>query len=70
MAWISSSTPSELLDLLQQLFKVGDRVRCVVVNIDKSSRRLSLSTAVLEENKGDMLVNKVAFLPKSHPSDG
>ena len=70
VAWISSRTPSELLDLLQQLFNVGDRVRCVVVNIDKSSRRLSLSTAVLEENKGDMLVNKVTFLRDRHPSDG
>ena len=63
IAYISSSTPSVLLGLLQHLFKVGDRVRCVVVNIDKSGRRLSLSTAVLEENKGDMLVNKVAFPP-------
>ena len=70
VAWISSSTASELLALLQHLFNVGERVRCVVVNIDKSSRRLSLSTAVLEENKGDMLVDKVASLLESHPGDG
>ena len=46
---------------LQDVFEEGERVRCLITNVDQESQRISLSTADLEETTGDMLMDKVRF---------
>ena len=48
--WWPGESPLEVLPL-------GARVRALVVGMDQGGRRLSLSTAEIEENDGDMLVD-------------
>ena len=43
----------------QDVFEVGDRVRCVVMGIEDDYDRISLSTAELEAARGDMLKDPV-----------
>ena len=40
-----------------EVLPLGARVRALVVGMDQGGRRLSLSTAEIEENDGDMLVD-------------
>lgn len=47
--------------MLQDVFEEGERVRCLIINVDQESQRISLSTADLEETTGDMLMDKVRF---------
>ena len=49
------------LHALQDVFEEGERVRCLIINVDQESQRISLSTADLEETTGDMLMDKVRF---------
>ena len=43
----------------QEIFHLGERVRCLVMGMDDNFTRISLSTAELEEQNGDMLFDKV-----------
>lgn len=44
---------------LQDVFQIGERVRCLVMGMDDNFTRISLSTAELEENEGDIMFEKV-----------
>lgn len=44
---------------LQQIFKVGDAIRALIIGMDSNYGRISLSTAELEVNDGDMMVDPV-----------
>ena len=55
---------SRLVLILQEVFHVGERVRCLVMGMDDNFTRISLSTAELEEQNGDMMFRKVC---KTHP---
>ena len=44
---------------MQDVFKVGEKVRAVILGMDDDFTRISLSTAELEENDGDMVEDKV-----------
>lgn len=50
---------SRFLIVLQEVFHVGERVRCLVMGMDDNFTRISLSTAELEEQNGDMMFRKV-----------
>lgn len=43
------------VDSLPNLFQVGQAIKAVVVNVDETNRRISLSTKVLEKFPGEML---------------
>lgn len=45
--------------LLQDVFKIGDRVRSVILSLGEDWSRLSLSTGELEATAGDMLTDPV-----------
>lgn len=45
--------------MLQEIFHLGERVRCLVMGMDDNFTRISLSTAELEQQNGDMLFDKV-----------
>lgn len=51
---ISQATVNDIRDV----FKVNDRVCAVVISMEEDFKRVSLSTADLEESAGDMLVDK------------
>lgn len=44
---------------MQDVFTIGERVRCLVMGMDDNFTRISLSTAELEENEGDIMFEKV-----------
>ena len=44
---------------LQDVFQIGERVRCLVMGMDDNFTRISLSTAELEESEGDIMFEKV-----------
>lgn len=44
---------------VQDVFQVGDRVRCLLLELEEDYARISLSTAELEANNGDMMVDPV-----------
>lgn len=46
---------------LQDVFRIGDKVRAVILGMDEDFTRISLSTAELEETDGDMVEKKVCF---------
>ena len=46
----------------QEIFHLGERVRCLVMGMDDNFTRISLSTAELEEQNGDMLFDKVRHI--------
>lgn len=48
---------------LQDVFQIGERVRCLVMGMDDNFTRISLSTAELEENEGDIMFEKVLSAP-------
>ena len=43
----------------------GDRIKAVVLGMDDDYRRISLSTAELEPEDGDMITNKVCVVAKA-----
>lgn len=47
---------------LQDVFRLGERVRCLVMGMDDNFTRISLSTAELEERDGDIMFDKVGCL--------
>ena len=49
----------QALHALQDVFEEGERVRCLIINVDQEGQRVSLSAADLEETTGDMLMDKV-----------
>lgn len=44
--------------LFQDIFEVGDRVCAVIISMEDNFQRVSVSTADLEENPGDMMLDK------------
>ena len=48
---------------MQDVFQVGERVRCLVMGMDDNFTRISLSTAEIEENEGDIMFEKVCSRP-------
>lgn len=44
---------------VQDVFQIGERVRCLVMGMDDNFTRISLSTAEIEENEGDIMFEKV-----------
>ena len=46
----------------QDLFAIGERVCAIVVGMNPDCTRISVSTAELEPNDGDMLKDKVCLL--------
>lgn len=48
---------------MQDVFRVGDRIRALVIGMDSNYCRISLSTAELEVQDGDMLVDPVPDAP-------
>lgn len=44
---------------VQDVFQVGDRVRCLLLELEEDYARISLSTAELEAHNGDMMVDPV-----------
>ena len=47
---------------MQDVFQVGERVRCLVMGMDENFTRISLSTAELEVNEGDIMFDKACVL--------
>ena len=47
---------------VQDVFKVGERVRCLIMGMDDNFTRISLSTAELEESEGDIMFDKVCLI--------
>ena len=45
--------------MLQDVFQIGERVRCLVMGMDENFTRISLSTAELEVREGDIMYDKV-----------
>ncbi len=45
--------------VLQDVFQIGERVRCLVMGMDENFTRISLSTAELEVREGDIMYDKV-----------
>ena len=43
----------------QEIFAEGDRVRCMLLGMDEGFSRISLSTADMERQPGDMLFDRV-----------
>lgn len=43
------------IDDLEKVFKIGDRVKCMIIDHDKVNGRIALSTKSLEPEPGDML---------------
>ena len=46
----------------QDLFAIGERVCAIVVGMNPDCTRISVSTAELEPNDGDMLKDKVCLV--------
>ena len=55
----SYSTCDSYARALQDIFQEGERVRCMLLGMDEGFSRISLSTADLERQPGDMLFDKV-----------
>ena len=47
------------LSLPQDVLEVGDKIKAVILGMDSDFSRISLSTADLEANHGDMITDKV-----------
>ena len=45
--------------VLQLVFQQGDRVRGLIIGMERGFQRISFSTAELEENDGDMVEDPV-----------
>ena len=58
MAQLQSSGTTKVRGV-QDVFTIGERVRCLVMGMDDNFTRISLSTAELEENEGDIMFEKV-----------
>lgn len=54
---------------IQDVFKIGDKVRAVILGMDEDFTRISLSTAELEEKDGDMVENKVTLWSSATSAD-
>lgn len=69
---------SMLMTCLQDVLAVGDKIKAVILGMDDDFSRISLSTADLEEEAGDMTRDKVRFqglglrssLPKTRCAPG
>ncbi|KAL3141011.1 hypothetical protein ABBQ32_005525 [Trebouxia sp. C0010 RCD-2024] len=46
------------VESVDDVFTIGERVRCLVMGMDDNFTRISLSTAELEENEGDIMFEK------------
>lgn len=46
------------VESVADVFQLGERVRCLVMGMDDNFTRISLSTAELEENEGDIMFDK------------
>ncbi|GMH40203.1 hypothetical protein BSKO_08107 [Bryopsis sp. KO-2023] len=53
-----SNISQAIVNDIQDVFQEGDRVCAVVISMEEDFKRVSLSTADLEESAGDMLVDK------------
>ena len=59
---IARTNDRSSMSCVQTVFAEGDEVYAIVVDIDSNRRRIALSTADLEEERGEMLYNKERVL--------
>lgn len=52
-----SDVSQQSIEDLNKIFNVGDLIRAVIIHIDRQKQRVSLSTSVLEEMPGDMIID-------------
>jgi hypothetical protein len=50
---------------IEDLFSQGERIRAVIMEIDEWKGRIALSTAVLENHRGEMLENKTTVMTEA-----
>jgi small subunit ribosomal protein S1 len=50
---------------IEDLFSQGERIRAVIMEIDEWKGRIALSTAVLENHRGEMLENKATVMTEA-----
>ncbi|BDA51306.1 30S ribosomal protein S1, chloroplastic [Coccomyxa sp. Obi] len=53
-----SSISQAHIESVEDVFRIGDRVRAILIGMDEGFQRISLSTAELEATPGDMLYSK------------
>lgn len=55
-----SNISRQHFEYIEDVLKIGDRIRCLVISISDKYSRISLSTSDLEVNSGDMITNQEA----------